>query len=66
MKRMVICSIVLFFVAGLFHAYAPANVKGDRSHGRPLEEVLEAIRQSHGIGENKSIDCARVTDEQFE
>ena len=66
MKKMLICSIVLFFVACPFYAYAPANVKGDKLHGRPLEEVLGAIRQSQGIGENESIDCAKVTDEQFE
>lgn len=66
MKKMLICSIVLFFVACPFHTYAFANVKGDKSHGRPLEEVLEAIRQSQGIIEDEPIDCAQVTDEQFE
>ncbi|MGA1791161.1 MAG: SHOCT domain-containing protein [bacterium] len=66
MKRILICSIVLFFIAGPFYIYAHADVKGDRSHGRSLEEVLEEIRQSQEIGENGSVDCARVTDEQFE
>ncbi len=68
MKKMANLSIVVFFVfvAFQFPLNAHTDPGGGRSHERPMEDIIRDIRQTQGIGEDESIDCAQVTDEQFE
>ena len=44
----------------------PALSDAGAGHGQSLEDVLEGIRASQGIGRDESIECSEVTDDQFE
>lgn len=63
MKRVAILFVGFTLFALVFVTYADSNSKG---HEKPLEVVLEEIRESQGIGENERIDCGKVTDKQLE
>ncbi len=46
----------------------PSNLQSDTGddHGRPLETILEEIREVQGIGPNERIDPEKVSSEQLE
>jgi len=65
-KKHIIFPIIITFFAWNFLAYADTDVAGEEAHGKPLEVVLQEIRESQGIGEKEKIDPDKVSDEQLE
>jgi len=65
-KKHIIFPIIITFFAWNFLAYADTDVAGEEAHGKPLEDVLQEIRESQGIGEKEKIDPDKVSDEQLE
>jgi len=65
-KKHIIFPIIITFFAWNFLAYADTDVAGEEEHGKPLEVVLQEIRESQGIGEKEKIDPDKVSDEQLE
>jgi len=66
MKKRIIPFVVFAFFACSLLAFADSTVGTSKHHGKFLEEVLQEIRESQGIGEDEKIDCSKVTDEQLE
>lgn len=64
MRKGLIILIILFALS--LSAYANSGIEGEEKHSRPLEDVLQEIRESQGIGENEKIDPDRVSDELLE
>jgi len=65
MNRHIIISTIITFFALSFVTYAHSDVE-EENHGKPLEVVLQEIRESQGIGENEKIDPDKVSDEKLE
>lgn len=65
MKKHIIIPIIITFFALSFVIYAHSDVE-EEMHGKPLEIVLQEIRENQGIAENERIDPDKVSDEQLE
>lgn len=65
MKKHIIMPIIITFVALSFVIYAHSDVE-EENHGKPLEVVLQEIRENQEIAENERIDPDKVSDEQLE
>lgn len=65
MKKHIIIPIIITFFALSFVRYAHSDVE-EENHGKPLEVVLQEIRESQGIAENERVDPDKVSDEQLE
>ncbi len=66
MRKHTILLIVFALFIFSFVTYANSDTEGEKAHGKPLEVVLQEIRESQGIGENEKIDPDKVSDEQLE
>ena len=58
--------VVALFALCAWSIATPALSDAGNGHGQSLDDVLEEIRTSQGIGSDDAVDCATVTDEQME
>jgi len=56
-----LAAALLLFAIPLF-----ADTGGDDEHGKPLEMVLQEIREKQGVGSDEAIDPGRVSNEELE
>jgi len=66
MRKHTILLIVFALFIFSFVTYANSDTEGENDHGKPLEVMLQEIRESQEIGENERIDPDKVSDEQLE